>query len=249
MHKQKTFPLHLFCLHGFLGEPQEWNFLSETVQEKKFLHCIDLYGKEYAKPIEGLWPWAASFNRSVSAACISEDKILVGYSLGGRLALHSLLHQPSLWKAAIIISSSVGNLSDEEKITRKVSDALWAERFSCMDWEEVVSLWNSQPLFCQSPPLVRPQTTSRNNLTTSLTHWSQTTQQDLTDQLKALTIPILWIVGENDVKYVAIARSLQFSHPLSSLSIIAKAGHRLHLENTKECISVIHSFFNSLINS
>lgn len=247
MHsKNKDSSSLLFALHGFLGGPKDWDFLQGRLQDNNHFHAIDLYSREYSKPQEGLLAWAESFNKSAAASHWGDSKILMGYSLGGRLALHALMLQPNLWKGAVIISSAVGNLTEDEKIAREASDALWAERFSTMDWEEVMAMWNSQPLFSGSSSLLRSEVFYRGFLGESLIHWSQAKQNDLSEQLKSLSIPILWVVGLRDAKYVSIANSLQLSHPLSLVAIVPDAGHRVHFERSEAFCSILNSFLSSL---
>lgn len=209
-----AFQIHV--LHGFLGLPGDWGFL------EKDGNFIDLFN---SRPINGLWSWAKTFNRSVKEA--NRKKVLVGYSLGGRLALHALLDRPKLWDGAVIVSANPGLQDLKEKQKRLANDLQWSQRFLSEPWEKLMEDWNAQPVFSGDDcKLVRQEKNySRSTLANVLDVWSLGRQEDLRQSIQNLSIPILWIAGERDQKFTSIARSLQFSHPQSKVWIAAEAGH------------------------
>src|SRR5690606_6539540 len=90
------------------------------------------------------------------AAFYGGSRILVGYSLGGRIALHALRDSPDLWQAAVIISAHPGLVLEEDRVVRKKADQEWAKRFMHEDWDLLMKSWNSQPVFKNgSQPLLR----------------------------------------------------------------------------------------------
>ena len=207
----------LYALHGFLNLPSAWNFLGNAVQ------AVDIY--HVAGPQASFEEWAASFNRSISPGL---HNILMGYSLGGRLALHALLDQPRLWKAAIIVSAHPGLKSAEEKEMRKQSDRVWAQRFLQDPWPSLMQQWNSQAVFSHTTHLDRQEADfSRTELAHALTDWSLGVQADLQGAIEQLDLPLLWMAGANDVKFAALAQGLHLKHPLSQVIIVPQAGHRL----------------------
>lgn len=211
--------MKLYALHGMLGLPSDWHPFFPHAE------CPFLFEK---RPLP-FHKWATAFNESVDP---SEDNILIGYSLGGRLALQALLHSPSLWCGAILISTGLksqpGRLDD---------DRAWASKFETMPWEDLMKLWNGQKIFQHTfTPCRNEGDFNRSHLAGALLEWSIGLQGDLLNQLKHLSVPLLWIYGERDPNFLKIPPS-----PLSKMTLCPDAGHRLQWDNS--------SFFKQTANT
>ena len=209
-----------YALHGFLGLPSDWDFF-EQKQEG-----IDLYDTTIFRPQKGLSAWGKTFNSLVENN-VAKPKALIGYSLGGRLALHALIDQPNLWDAAVIVSAHPGMPSGTEKRERRKKDLVWAKRFLSDPWEPLMNDWNSQTVFSRDTFRFprKEEDYSRKTLASVLEGWSLANQEDLRGKIQALSVPILWIAGEFDKKFASIACSIKFSHPKSKVWIASEAGH------------------------
>jgi 2-succinyl-6-hydroxy-2,4-cyclohexadiene-1-carboxylate synthase len=203
----------IYALHGFLGSPSDWNGFFPT------LHAPNLFEES---PIP-FWEWAESFNRKI----IDSGNVLIGYSMGGRLALHALIENPSLWKAAIIISANPGIENESERFDRLHADKLWHDRFLHEPWEALMDAWNRQPIFVGDPLVRHEKDFSRQALAEAMLSWTVGKQDFLKPSIEELDIPILWIVGENDKKYVEIAKKIKLKNKKSKISIAPHAGHRV----------------------
>ena len=106
------------CLHGFLGNPRDWDFLRDA-------------GFEIETPPLDAIP--------------AHGDILLGYSLGGRLALQALLAGAN-YKRAILVSTGLGIEDESARAARRASDEAWAQRFESEDFETVIADWNAQPV-------------------------------------------------------------------------------------------------------
>lgn len=212
----------LWALPGFLGLPSDWDFLkiNQTVG-------VDLS----LFPLTGLHDWAKCFNKH---ALLNKSKpaVLMGYSLGGRLALHALLDATECWDAAIIISTHSGLKTEDERKKRLLHDQEWAVRFISEDWRNLMTSWHSQKIFNgDSFHFERFEKDFRRSfLKEALTHASLGNQDDLKCRIADLPMPLLWITGENDHKFSEIADNLDFSNPLSRHIVIANSGHRVPWE-------------------
>ncbi|WP_052436048.1 alpha/beta fold hydrolase [Neochlamydia sp. EPS4] len=232
----------IHALHGFLGLPTDWQRFNLPN-----LHAYSLRRPSLAPAADGLWGWAKRFNRLAQPR---HDDILMGYSLGGRLALHALLDNPNQWRAGIIISAHPGLTSKEEKIKRVQADKAWADRFGNDPWQDVIRDWNCQAVFGgKSFPLKRSEHQFlRKNLQDQLKFFSTGHQDDLSEALKGLPLPILWISGQLDTKFLAKAHELTFSHPLSRVESIAHAGHRAPWEQSILFLKIIQSFIQEVLS-
>ena len=99
--------MKIYALHGFLGLPSDW-------AEFNGLEGVSLFDTRLPAPSAGLTQWGKAFN-----AFAEPGSLLLGYSLGGRLALHALCDNPGRWQGAILISAHPGLRCSKEKETRE----------------------------------------------------------------------------------------------------------------------------------
>ena len=212
------------CLHGFLGLPSDWDVPPCTAKAHKVDWMPALAGLPGLPDEPALPALAEALNSQVPG------DVLLGYSMGGRIALHMLLAKGGArWREAIIVSASPGLGNSAERIARFNADGLWARRFRDEPWDSVVSAWNVQAVFAtdNATPLVRHEHEfDRKTLALTLLRGSVGRQADLREELAALHMPILWIAGELDTKYAALAQECAALSPLFRCEILPGAGHR-----------------------
>lgn len=208
------------ALHGFLGKPSDWDAILPG--------CLVCDLLQFGMPHEiGLQAWARRFNAWIAKTKMP-PRVLVGYSLGGRLAMHALLDQPQLWERAVIISAHPGLVTQEEREQRSQTDFTWAQRFESEEWASLMRDWNEQAIFAGDPPLPRKESDySRQVLADILRHWSLSKQENLHARIEQLSMPILWIAGQRDQRYSAIANSFSFKNRESRIWIAPEASHRV----------------------
>lgn len=222
-----SFEFSIFALHGFLGQPKDWDSFSTN-----FSMCaIDLFDPEYVKL--DLEQCAEGINAWAEKTPSREGKVIMGYSLGGRLALHVLLGKPAFWSGGVIISSHLGLKTEKEKQERYQRDLHWADRFSHDPWEKVIQDWNAQGVFSRGKDFFqrREEEFDRATLAQAFKNWSLGKQEDLSERIQTVDVPILWVVGEYDEAYRQQGSSLPFRHPLSKIVVIPQAGHRVPWDN------------------
>ena len=159
---------------------------------------------------------------------------LLGYSLGGRLALHALLEPSHPWQAAVIISANPGLDAEEERAARRAQDAAWAARALTGNWQEFFQAWAAQPILNTSAPR-DPQAAARlamrrREIARSFVDWSLGAQAPLWSRLQEIQIPVLWVVGENDAKFRALAERALGLLARATLGIAPGSGHRVPWE-------------------
>jgi len=233
----------LITIHGFLGTPSDWSFLEKSFFEYT-QHHLNLFNPCAFHPELGLWEAGKTTNNLGKE--IPGRKILIGYSLGGRIALHALIDDPTLWDAAVIISANPGLHSEEERKQRLHCDVKWSERFKQEPWEKLIEDWNSQPVFSGSKARRNEKNFSRTSLAKGLVEWSLGKQDDLMGPIHKLPIPILWITGANDNKFTSIAKVVQLSHPCSKLCVIQDAAHRVPWEQKGSFVKELRKFLEMI---
>lgn len=223
-------PSTCYALHGFMGRPQDWDMLSSCEMGVDAILKVNIF--KIAAPREniGLLEWGRSLNALVQQQ--DERRVLMGYSLGGRLAVHALLEDPFLWDSAILVSTHLGLKNSAEREKRLAEDFVWAQRFEEEPWESLIASWNAREIFsAKKSPFIRQESHySRFELANVLRYWSLGCQEDLTLLIAQLPMPILWMVGGDDNAYRQRAKTLKFRHPKSQVLIVPDAGHRVPWE-------------------
>lgn len=200
----------VIALHGMLGAPSDW----------------DGFGYE-ARALESaphFLAWAERF-----CAGISGRPVLLGYSMGARLAMHAALLAPDLFSGLVLVSGNPGLADEEARRARREEDERWALRFESETWSSVMRAWNAQPVFAGGESVDRPES-GRAEAVCALRAWSLGRQLDLVPHLAWLDLPILWIAGERDAKFAAIARGMRFADPRSTVWLAPSAAHRVPWE-------------------
>lgn len=182
----------LVCLHGFLGLPSDWDFLREALPSVEVV----------AFPV---WELTGGLGEAADqlAQRTQRGDWVLGYSMGGRIALNSLVRNPGHFSGGIFVSANPGIEGDKERRLRMEADENWARRFESEDWNAVLAGWNAQPVLASGPALPRAEKDfSRDRLAGALRDWSVARQDNLWPDLSGIRCPSLWIAGERDQKYV-----------------------------------------------
>ena len=215
--------MEICALSGFLGRTDDWE--AARAIKGATIEGIDPYQVRSPTSNGTIWSWAHAFNDTIAS---QGEKILMGYSMGGRLALHALLMAPERWRAAILVSCHPGLNSSQKRIARGDSDRMWATRFRNMQWGVLMKLWENQPAFSNTCSMGRCESDyCREELADTLVTWSLANQSNLRNRIAQVNVPILWLVGENDFYFAYLAEGLAFAHPSSRVVTLPGCGHRL----------------------
>ena len=170
------------------------------------------------------------------AHSVSEGDVLIGYSMGGRLALQLLERQR--FRAAVIVSAGL-NAPDDARHKR---DEEWARRFESDDWATLMRDWNAQPVFGGHVLERREEDYDRRELARQLREWSPAVLPP--PRLESIETPVLWVAGERDHKYVAIGKQAVARLPDAELWICPEAGHRVPWEQTEAFVTRLRAFLD-----
>ncbi|HEX7191510.1 MAG TPA: alpha/beta fold hydrolase, partial [Thermoanaerobaculia bacterium] len=155
------------------------------------------------------------------------ERVLVGYSKGGRLALQALIDKAPFDRAVIV---SAGLNLEQGREERRARDEAWAQRFQTDPWNEVMRDWNAQPVFGGHVVERFERDYDRHELAQQLRENSPGLLPPLAPRLHEIEIPILWIAGERDQAYVENGRRAVSLIPNAQLWICPNAGHRVPWE-------------------
>ncbi|ABL66102.1 2-succinyl-6-hydroxy-2,4-cyclohexadiene-1-carboxylate synthase [Chlorobium phaeobacteroides] len=249
----RTLPRIVF-LHGFLGSKEEWRSLALSIENRYSSLIVDLPGHGEAPSLEvaartGFFERTAEALAQIISVEASPPCFLVGYSMGGRLALFLALRFPELFSKVIILSASPGLQTLGERSRRQKQDDQIARKIE-KNFEGFLRFWYEQPLFfsLKNHPRFREteQKRQQNNpgeLALALRLLGTGVQPSLWDELADNRIPIAFFAGEKDPKFVEIGMQMVKLCPSSNLEIFADCGHALHIENREEFTSRLKVFF------
>lgn len=246
----------LVLLHGFTGSARTWTALFPYREAPgRQLVALDLPGHGQADaPAE---PTRYSIEHcQVDILALLEilgvpkkSAILLGYSMGGRIALYTAFS--GFFRALVLESASAGLSDPDEREQRRQSDNELAERIEREGVKAFVDYWEQLPLFgSQSnlPEAVRAALREQrlNNQARGLAHSLRGVgtgvQPDLYKRLPMLNIPVLLLAGKLDQKFCRIAQAMARQLPQAKLHIIENAGHTPHLEQPECFVSLVNAF-------
>lgn len=229
----------LVCLHGFTGSGESWRPLGLALGHERPVVAPDLPGHGRTR--------ADAFTLKRASALLVEalEQIgivrcsLLGYSMGGRLALGLALHHPASVARLVLESASPGLASAEERSARRAADAALADQLERDGLAAFVARWEAQPLFttlARLPDRTREALGSQRlahsaeGLAACLRGLGTGAQPWLGDRLHELAAPVLILAGAEDGKFREWAAWMQSRIASAELAIVQGAGHVPHLE-------------------
>lgn len=243
----------VLLLHGFMGTAADWKPIIEQLALSFHCLAVDLPG--HGASVE--WPdhqFAMDATAQAIADVLDARRIdsckLVGYSMGGRLALYFALHFPERCSKLVLESASPGLKTGTERAARREMDEQRAVRLETDDFDEFVHDWYEQPLFSslkRHDGLVEHMIAARQQnhpqaLAKSLRGIGAGQQPALWERLAALQVPTLAVAGALDAKYVGITRKMEGASDHIQIAIVPEAGHNVHAEQPALFLDLLTRF-------
>lgn len=227
--------MSILALHGFTGRGSDFAPFAKLCGGE--WHSPDLPGHG-PNPLLDCTPKATvDYIHQLSA--VFEATTLLGYSLGARAALHHAITYPEAWDALILISPNPGIEDDTRRMARAHVDEKLAQRIEHEGAAAFIEFWQSTPMI-RSQQYIRPdwretmqaarQEQTAEGLAASLRQFGQGHSRNLWPELSKITLPVLLLTGEQDLKYRAIAERMAAAMPVAQHLVIANVGHMPHLE-------------------
>jgi 2-succinyl-6-hydroxy-2,4-cyclohexadiene-1-carboxylate synthase len=242
----------VLLLHGFMGSGADWEDVVPALRRQGRCVSVDLPGHGASRGLPGAYtmPAAAQALGDVLDGLGVDRAALVGYSMGGRLALYFALHHPDRCRRLVVESASPGLRTAEEREARGVLDEALAARLEAGDLAAFVEDWYRQPLFdslAGHPDLLARLLAARREndpyeLARALRGLGTGVQPSLWDRLETLAIPVLAVAGALDGRYVEVAQRMAVLNPRIHTAIIPNAGHAVHAEHPKTFADVVADF-------
>ncbi|EOY8403245.1 2-succinyl-6-hydroxy-2,4-cyclohexadiene-1-carboxylate synthase [Enterobacter asburiae] len=228
----------LVFLHGFSGDRREWQRVGEGLSDYPRLY-LDLPGHGGSRNlgVTGFDEMSTLLTRTLLSYNILKFW-LIGYSLGGRIAMFHACQQPKGLLGVIVEGGHPGLQEADARNARLASDRRWATRFRTEPLEKVFADWYQQPVFASLTDAQREALItlrSQNNgatLAMMLEATSLAVQPDLRAALSACDFSFDYLYGERDEKFAALAAEVN-----AVRHAIPDAGHNAHRENPDAVIA------------
>ena len=275
-HRQATGGPALVFVHGFLGSPTDWTAQMAALAPESRCYAVSLPGHAPSVPPVHAWDddddahardagsgmmdrACAMLIDGLSSQADLGKPILVGYSMGARVALQAALDHPDAFSGLVMISGAAGGLEGEgARKERRAGDLALAAQMRRDGLRSFFDAWYEQPLFetFRSCPAFEAITEARlgtqdcGGLASALAGLGPGVQEPLASRLEELRVPVLILAGACDKKYVAVSKR---THQRASLSkhldpgdarmrIVPNAGHAMHLECPHAIVVELRNF-------
>ena len=234
----------LLLLHGFTGSVRTWDHLLTDFTNSWRVIAVDLIGHGLsASPPDArryTLDWATRDLTRLLDELELDAVTVLGYSMGGRVALRLALTIPERLGALILESASPGIADSVERHRRVAADNALAERIESDGIAAFVAEWERQPLLKLAPHVTEDVRQRQHDLrvknspvglANSLRGMGAGQQVPLWDQLGVLRdVPVQLIAGGLDARYTAIGERMHALLPSSELHVVSQAGHTAHLD-------------------
>ncbi len=245
----------LICLHGFMGSGADFQFLTDALAEHFYIVLPDLPGHGASRDFKNNQQWSIPFCSAALADSLRPlaPLHLLGYSLGGRVAMTLAVNEPSLLSSLIVESATPGIEDPQQRRERITRDDRLAKQLQMGDLADFLDDWYRQPLFKDIERLPgfthvyrRRLQNSPRHLARALSEMSSGRMPGLWGGLANITCPTLLINGDQDVKYAAINARMQKTNPSFRRSEARGAGHNVHFSKPDWYIKHLSDFLQEL---
>ena len=239
----------LVLLHGFTQTRQSWRRTAQALQGRYRALVPDLPGHGQALHRTASFDACAAYVRALAPA---RNFTLCGYSMGGRIALHTALALgPEIVTRLVLVGASPGLGDPAARAERRLADDALADRLETLDIETFAREWGAQPLFAGLPERVAAAAyadrlrNTPDGLAAALRGLGTGVMEPLWDRLEQLAIPVTLVVGARDAKFRGIADAMVARLPNAQLVVVEGAGHAVQLESPTAVADAIYQSFSS----
>jgi 2-succinyl-6-hydroxy-2,4-cyclohexadiene-1-carboxylate synthase len=236
-------PETVVLLHGFAGTGRLWDPVAARLDGERY--------RPLAPDIRGHGTAAArspaSFDGCVEdvLGLIAHPFTLVGYSMGGRIALRVALAAPQRIERLILVATTAGIEDPAEREQRRIADEALATEMEQGPIEAFADRWTTQPLFAGTPPEAAASwradilDNDPAGLAAALRGLGTGVMEPLWDRLGELTMPATVLTGERDAKFRALGGRLAEALPRGELVMVEGAGHGIPREQPAAAAAAI----------
>ena len=239
----------LTLFHGFSQDPSVWDQLSTYLPPEWQTIAPTLPGHDQHSlnlPLNAE-DFAIQTLARLSPQPARRKRVLIGYSLGSRLALDLVLREPDMWTHLILVSSGAGLADPTARAERRATDEKLADRLESEGLDVFANTWDAQKIWTGDPDETRVKrremisTKTAAGLAAAIRAYGQGTAPSSWDQLEKITLPTTVVIGTRDRTYSEVAKRMAAGLKRCTDPITVEAGHSVPLEAPKALADVIVS--------
>jgi 2-succinyl-6-hydroxy-2,4-cyclohexadiene-1-carboxylate synthase len=246
----------LLLLHGFTGSHETWCHLVDQLADDHLVTTIHLPGHgESAAAASNVWTFATVIEDLawIIGTLPGATADILGYSMGGRIALALAATHPNRVRRLILESASPGISDEQERRARQIADERLAERILHDGLDAFIASWELLPMWESQTGLStadreRQRQIRLSNTATGLAANLRATgtgaQPSYWNRLADLRAPTLLITGELDHKFAQFAARMHAELPDARMEVVANAGHAVHLEQPARYVQIVSDFLH-----
>lgn len=226
-------------LHGFTQTGRSWEPVIERLDPRTEIFAPDAPGHGTSTESRlGIAEYADALATSLPPA------VYVGYSMGGRTALHVALRHPRAVLALVLVGATAGLDDETERQERRRRDDELASRLETLDLDQFLTEWLSQPLFDSLPRKLWNLDDRRRNTTAGLARSLRTAgtgvQRSLWSRLREIECATTLVTGAEDRKFSLHAERMAslLGGSVNRVEVPGR-GHAVHLEDPDAVAAII----------
>jgi 2-succinyl-6-hydroxy-2,4-cyclohexadiene-1-carboxylate synthase len=233
-------------LHGFTLTGASWDPVRAALAESYRSAAPDLRGHGAASAVQ---PVTLDAVLADLGALITKldgpPPTLVGYSQGGRIALHAALAPGIHVGRVVLIGASPGIADAEQRAARRAADERLAAEIETLSIEAFAERWAQTPVLAGQPPAVLAAAhadrlrSTPDGLARALRGLGTGALPSLWHRLGEIEAPVTMIVGERDAKFRALAGEMAPALRMSDVVVVEGAGHAVALEQPRRAAEII----------
>lgn len=247
----------MLALHGFTGSGRDFAPLADHLERQIAAPDLIGHGPLPAPPEVAQYAMPAVVARLEGT--LNELKLgrvpVLGYSMGGRTALHFALAFPERVEALILVGATPGFRDPADRLARRRADEALAQRIEADGVGSFADRWESLPILASQARIAEPLRTAMRarrrehgaaGLASSLRGMGTGAMESVWGRLAGLDLPTLLITGADDPKFTEVARDMLGLLPRASHVVVGRAGHCAHLERPDEAAAQIWGFLREV---
>jgi 2-succinyl-6-hydroxy-2,4-cyclohexadiene-1-carboxylate synthase len=228
--------VRLALVHGFTQTGRSWEPIAGRLgQAGHVVVAPDVPGHN-GRAAAGMWDAADALAAEIGPA------VWVGYSLGGRLALHVAIAHPEVIVGLVLVSTTAGIEDAGERERRRRGDDELAATIAPIGVPAFVERWLAGPLWAtlprESAGVDARLANTAEGLAASLRLAGTGAQDSLWDRLADVPPPALVINGSLDARFVAIGERLASGLGAARV-VVSGSGHAVPWERPDAFCAVL----------
>ena len=240
----------IIALHGFTGSGADFDPISRRLDSPVL--ALDLLGHGAAPdPASPRAHRMSAQARRIAAQVPDGPVVLMGYSLGGRVALRLWPLLKDRLVGMVLIGAHPGLIDPVARAERMAADHALAGQIEERGVAWFVEHWANHPVIrsqASIPDAIRASMEERRRqnrplgLANSLRGAGQGAADPVWDRLTEIPVPSLVLSGESDQKYRDVCEATARAIPQGRHAVVPSAGHCAHLENIEAAVSLLTDF-------